>query len=244
MNTGSNGALLEVEGLSAGYGGVAVIKDIDLKVAPREIAVIIGPNGAGKSTLLKSVFALTARSAGLVRFRGRDMTGLRTADLVPEGIAAVPQSRNVFPTLTVAENLDIGTYAAPPPDRAEAKERVLSLFPDLATKLTQPAGELSGGQRQMVAMGRALMSAPDLLLLDEPTAGLSPAYLEKIFDLLLEIRASGVTILMVEQNARQALRIADHGHVLVSGRNFASDTGAALLANEEVRRAFLGGAAA
>lgn len=237
-------ALLQVENLSAGYGGVPVIEDIALSLDEGEIAVILGPNGAGKSTLLKTIFALTDKIAGTVRFRGKDIGGLRTADLVPLGISAVPQSRNVFPTLTVAENLDIGTYAHPPEDKEALRDRVLTLFPDLAAKLRQVAGELSGGQRQMVAMGRALMSAPDLLLLDEPTAGLSPAYLEKIFDLLLDIRQSGVTILMVEQNARQALRIADRGHVLVAGRNYVSDTGAALLANDDVRRSFLGGAPA
>ena len=237
-------ALLQVEQLSAGYGGVPVIEDIDLSLAEHEIAVILGPNGAGKSTLLKTIFALTRRLSGTIRFRGRDIGTLRTPDLVPLGIAAVPQSRNVFPTLTVAENLDIGTYAHPPDNKTALRDRVLTLFPDLAAKLRQTAGELSGGQRQMVAMGRALMSAPDLLLLDEPTAGLSPAYLEKIFDLLLDIRASGVTILMVEQNARQALRIADTGHVLVAGRNYVSGTGAALLANDDVRRSFLGGAPA
>ncbi|MDW4500335.1 ABC transporter ATP-binding protein [Sulfitobacter sp. D35] len=237
-------ALLEVTGLSAGYGGVPVIEEIDLAVAEREIAVILGPNGAGKSTLLKTVFALTSRLEGTVRFNGRDIAGLKTSELVPAGISCVPQTRNVFATLTVAENLDIGTYASPPQDKRALRDRVLSLFPDLAAKLNQPAGELSGGQRQMVAMGRALMSAPKLLLLDEPTAGLSPAYLEKIFDLLLDIRDSGVTILMVEQNARQALHIADTGHVLVSGRNYVSDTGRVLLANDDVRRSFLGGRAA
>jgi len=237
-------SLLRVQGLTAGYGGAPVIEDIALALDPQEIAVILGPNGAGKSTLLKTIFGLTRHSAGTVAFRDRDITGQKTAALVPMGISVVPQSRNVFPTLTVAENLDIGTYAAPPPDKGAVRDRVLALFPDLVAKLRQPAGELSGGQRQMVAMGRALMSAPDLLLLDEPTAGLSPAYLEKIFDLLLDIRASAVSILMVEQNARQALRIADTGHVLVAGRNFVSDTGAALLANDEVRRSFLGGAAA
>ena len=236
-------ALLQVADLTAGYGTVPIIEDIALDVQAREIAVILGPNGAGKSTLLKTVFGQTQRQSGSIRFKGHDITGLRTPKLVPLGIACVPQSRNVFPTLTVAENLDIGTYAAPPNDKPAALDNVLTLFPDLRAKLRQVAGELSGGQRQMVAMGRALMSAPDLLLLDEPTAGLSPAYLERIFDLLLNIRDSGVTVLMVEQNARQALRIADTGHVLVTGRNFASDTGAALLANDEVRRAFLGGVA-
>ncbi|WP_299862028.1 ABC transporter ATP-binding protein [uncultured Hoeflea sp.] len=236
-------ALLSVQGLTAGYGGVPIIEDIDLDVAEHEIAVIIGPNGAGKSTLLKTVFALTSRISGSVKFIDRDITALKTAQLVPLGISAVPQSRNVFPTLSVDENLDVGTYAAPPGDKQAVRETVLELFPDLKDKLDQPAGELSGGQRQMVAMGRALMSEPKLLLLDEPTAGLSPAYLEIIFDLLLDIRKRGVTILMVEQNAKQALRIADTGHVLVSGKNFVSGTGEALLADDAVRRSFLGGAA-
>lgn len=237
-------ALLAVRDLTAGYGGVPIIEDINLEVMQHEIAVIIGPNGAGKSTLLKTIFALTERSKGSIAFSGRDIMGLRTADLVPLGISAVPQNKNVFPTLTVDENLDVGTYAAPPGDKQAVREKVLSLFPDLRDKLKQAAGELSGGQRQMVAMGRALMSEPKLLLLDEPTAGLSPAYLEIIFDLLLDIRKRGVTILMVEQNAKQALRIADTGHVLVSGRNFVSGTGQALLADDSVRRSFLGGAPA
>lgn len=237
-------ALLSVAGLTAGYGGVPIIEDVILDVAEHEIAVIIGPNGAGKSTLLKTVFALTSRSSGTVTFSGRDISGLRTSQLVPLGISMVPQSRNVFPTLTVDENLDVGTYAAPPGDKDAVRESVLSLFPDLRDKLSQPAGELSGGQRQMVAMGRALMSEPKLLLLDEPTAGLSPAYLEIIFDLLLNIRKRGVTILMVEQNAKQALRIADTGHVLVGGKNFVSGTGETLLADDSVRRSFLGGASA
>ena len=237
-------ALLSVAGLTAGYGGLPIIEDVALDVDQHSIAVIIGPNGAGKSTLIKTVFALTKMSGGTITFAGRDITGLATPQLVPIGIAAVPQSRNVFPTLTVAENLDVGTYAAPPRDKAATLDKVLNLFPDLKPKLRQPAGELSGGQRQMVAVGRALMSEPKLLLLDEPTAGLSPAYLERIFDLLLDIRATGVTILMVEQNARQALRIADQGHVLVTGRNFLSGSGVELLANDNVRRSFLGGAAA
>ena len=235
-------ALLEVRGLTAGYGGAPVIENILLDVAEHAVAVVIGPNGAGKSTLLKSIFALTAIAGGTIKLAGRDISGLATAQLVPAGIAAVPQNRNVFPTLTVAENLDVGTYAAPPRDRQRTEEKVLALFPDLRAKLRQPAGELSGGQRQMVAIGRALMSEPRLLLLDEPTAGLSPAYLERIFDLILDVRGSGVTILMVEQNAKQALRIADMGYVLVNGRNFVSGSGAELLGNDEVRRSFLGGA--
>ncbi|MEM6464194.1 MAG: ABC transporter ATP-binding protein [Pseudomonadota bacterium] len=237
-------ALLSVRGLTAGYGGPPIIEDVSFDVEPREIAVILGPNGAGKSTVLKSIFALTDIASGKVVFGGTDLAGCDTSAMVRIGISSVPQSRNVFPTLTVDENLDVGTYAAPPADKAETREKVLQLFPDLRKKLNQPAGELSGGQRQMVALGRALMCEPKLMLLDEPTAGLSPAYLERIFDLLLDIRETGVTILLVEQNARQALQIADHGHVLVNGRNFVSSTGKALLADESVRRSFLGGAAA
>jgi branched-chain amino acid transport system ATP-binding protein len=236
--------LLSVNHLTAGYGGLPVIEDIDLVVELNTIAVVIGPNGAGKSTLLKSILSLTRISAGAIWFDGDNITGLPTAALMPRGVAAVPQSRNVFPSLTVAENLDIGTYAAAPKNYEKTETKVLTLFPDLKLKLRQPAGELSGGQRQMMAIGRALMSEPKLLLLDEPTAGLSPAYLERIFDLIVDIRNTGVTILMVEQNAKQALRIADQGHVLVNGRNFISGTGRELLANDNVRRSFLGGQAA
>ena len=236
--------MLSVKSVIAGYGSVPIIENVSLDVATKEIAVIIGPNGAGKSTLLKTIFALTTLVGGAIEFDGNNITGLKTSALVPFGISAVPQSRNVFPTLTVDENLDIGTYAAPPPDKKATREKILTLFPDLRDKLKQPAGELSGGQRQMVAIARALMSEPKLLLLDEPTAGLSPAYLERIFDLLLDVQSAGVTILMVEQNARQALQIANQGHVLVTGRNFASGTAKQLLADENVRRSFLGGAAA
>ena len=234
-------ALLQIADLTAGYGGAAVIENISLAVAEQEIRVIIGPNGAGKSTLLKSLFSMTRRLAGSIHFRGRDITGIATAALVPAGIAIVPQSRNVFANLSVFENLDVGTYAVPRRDNTLLFDKVFALFPDLKDKRAQPAGELSGGQRQMVAIGRALMCDPTLLLLDEPTAGLSPAYLERIFDLILDIRNTGVTIVMVEQNARQALRIADFGTVLVAGRHYISDTGANLAANDEVRRAFLGG---
>jgi branched-chain amino acid transport system ATP-binding protein len=234
-------ALLSIEGLTAGYGGLPIIDNIGLDVGSGEIVVVIGPNGAGKSTVLKSVLALTSIIAGSIRFSGNEITGVATQKLVPLGIAAVPQTRNIFPSLTVRENLDIGTYAAPPRNRGEVENRVLTLFPDLERKLDQPAGELSGGQRQMVSLGRALMGEPVLLLLDEPTAGLSPAYLERIFDLILDIRKTGVTILMVEQNARQALGIADRGYVLVNGRNSVSGAGAELLASDAIRRSFLGG---
>ena len=237
-------ALLEIRGLAAGYGSSPIIENIDMDVAPQEIRVIVGPNGAGKSTLLKTVLGMTTRLSGTIRFKGQDIAGLATSALVPLGIAAVPQTRNVFPSLSVAENLDVGTYAAPRADGPRMLERVFQLFPDLKAKRKQPAGELSGGQRQMVALGRALMSDPALLLLDEPTAGLSPVYLERIFDLVLDIRQTGVTVVLIEQNARQALRIADVGTVLVGGRHYISGHGRALLDNDDVRRSFLGGGVA
>ena len=239
-----SGRILDVLDVSAGYGGQPIISDINVHVDPQQIAVIIGPNGAGKSTLLKAVFGLNEHLAGEILFDGASIFNARTADLVPMGISAVPQTHNVFPSLSVEENLDVGTFAAPPPDAAATRARILDLFPDLKVKLKQPAGELSGGQRQMVALGRALMSEPKLLLLDEPTAGLSPAFLEVIFDLLKQVRDSGVSILMVEQNAKQALMIADYAYVLVNGANAYEGTGAELLADDEVRRSFLGGGAA
>lgn len=236
--------VLDVQNVSAGYGQQPIIKDINLHVDDQTITTIIGPNGAGKSTLLKAVFCLNQHLGGEILFDGKSIFNARTADLVPLGLSAVPQTHNVFPSLSVEENLDVGTFAAPPPDARATKSKILDLFPDLKEKLHQQAGELSGGQRQMVAVGRALMSDPKLILLDEPTAGLSPAYLEIIFDLLLQVRDSGVAILMVEQNAKQALAIADYGYVLVNGENAYEGTGKVLLDNDEVRRSFLGGSAA
>jgi ABC-type branched-subunit amino acid transport system ATPase component len=233
--------ILDISRLTAGYGTTAIVHNVNLALQEREIAVIVGPNGAGKSTLLKAVFGLNACFSGDIMFRGSSIMGTDTANLVPMGICAVPQSGNVFPSLSVNENLEIGTYAHPPKNKALSTERILSLFPDLKDKLKQEAGELSGGQRQMLAIARALMSEPQLLLLDEPTAGLSPAFLEIIFDLIQQVRDTGVSILMVEQNARQALRIADTGYVLVNGENAYTGTGTELLNNDEVRRSFLGG---
>ena len=235
--------ILDVIDVSAGYGGQPIITNINMHVDHQQITTIIGPNGAGKSTLLKAVFSLNDHLAGEILFDGTSIFNSRTQDLVPMGISAVPQTHNVFPTLSVEENLDVGTFAAPPPDAKATKEKILDLFPDLKGKLRQEAGELSGGQRQMVAVGRALMSDPKLILLDEPTAGLSPAYLEVIFDLLQQVRDTGVSILMVEQNAKQALYVADYAYVLVNGENAFEGTGAQLLADEEVRRSFLGGGA-
>ncbi|WP_057465362.1 ABC transporter ATP-binding protein [Pseudovibrio sp. POLY-S9] len=233
--------ILNIQNLTTGYGATPIIHCVDLYVDLKGIVVIVGPNGAGKSTLLKSIFALNKYFSGSVEFMGRSIVGVKTADLVPMGISAVPQTSNVFANLTVRENLQVGTYAAPPKNPASTLDMILTLFPDLREKLNQPAGQLSGGQRQMVAIGRAMMSDPKLLLLDEPTAGLSPAYLERIFDLILKIRETGISVLLVEQNAKQALRIADIGYVLVNGKNGYTDTGKNLLANDEVRHAFLGG---
>ena len=236
-----SGPVLEARAVTAGYGETPVIFDVDVSVGDREVIVIVGPNGAGKSTLLKAVFGLSRHFSGDILYRGKTIFNARTADLVPMGICAVPQTNNIFPSLTVDENLDIGTYAHPPASVSACKQRVLELFPDLRDKLKQQAGELSGGQRQMVAVGRALMSEPGLLLLDEPTAGLSPAYLEIIFDLILQIRDSGVAIMMVEQNAKQALHIADRAYVMVNGKNAHQGTGKEMLQDEDVRRSFLGG---
>ncbi len=234
-------SFLSATGLTGGYGGADIIHDCTITVEQGEIAVVVGPNGAGKSTAMKGVFGMLDLREGTVTLNGKDITNLAPQDRVPEGMAFVPQNRNVFVSLTVEENLEMGAFIREDNDIEETKDQVFSLFPILAEKRNQPAGELSGGQRQQVAVGRALMTRPDLLMLDEPTAGVSPIVMDELFDKILEIARTGVAILMVEQNARQALEIADHGFVMVQGRNRFTDTGEALLANEEVRRSFLGG---
>ncbi|MGK7653894.1 ABC transporter ATP-binding protein [Roseovarius sp. B08] len=234
-------SFLSATGMTGGYGGADIIHDCTITVERGEVAVVVGPNGAGKSTAMKAVFGMLDLREGKVTLDGKDITGLAPQDRVPQGMAFVPQNRNVFVSLTVEENLDMGAFIREDGEIAQTKEQVFDLFPILAEKRSQPAGELSGGQRQQVAVGRALMTRPDLLMLDEPTAGVSPIVMDELFDKILEIAKTGVAILMVEQNARQALEIADHGFVLVQGRNRFTDTGEALLANEEVRRSFLGG---
>ncbi|MEE8270890.1 MAG: ABC transporter ATP-binding protein [Alphaproteobacteria bacterium] len=232
--------LLQAEGLVGGYGGMDILNGVDLDVAAREIAVIIGANGAGKSTAMKAIFGLVVVRSGRVAFDGEDITNTPPDRLVQRGMAYVPQERNVFPNLSVYENLEMGAYVRRD-DIAGALARVYELFPPLADKRRQPAGELSGGQRQMVAIGRALMISPRLLMLDEPTAGLSPRVMDDIFGRIVAINQTGVGILMVEQNARRALQIAHKGYVLATGRNRFTDTGANLLANREVAESFLGG---
>lgn len=217
-----------------------ILKGIHLKVNPGQIVVIIGPNGAGKSTVLKSLFGLATIRSGRVLFQGSDITHLPAEQLVRRGIGFVPQTNNVFPSLTVQENLEMGAFIRRDNPAAQL-ERVYELFPPLKEKRRQAAGSLSGGQRQMLAIGRALMVEPQLLLLDEPTAGLSPLYIEQTFALLQEINRLGISILMVEQNAKQALKMADWGYVLSTGENRFEDTGPNLLNNPEVLELFLGG---
>ena len=231
---------LAIAGLRSGYGATDVIAGISLEIPAGEICALMGKNGMGKTTLLKSVMGLLPLREGRVSLDGRDITTLTPQERVRAGMGFVPQTSNVFVSMTVEENLEMGAYIRED-DFAGTMEQVFELFPVLRQKRRQPAGELSGGQRQQVAVGRALMTQPRLLMLDEPTAGVSPIVMDELFDKILDVAATGIAILMVEQNARQALAIADRGYVLVQGRNRYTDTGKALLADPEVRRTFLGG---
>ncbi len=228
------------ENMTGGYGGADILKGCTVDVDEGEIAVIVGPNGAGKSTAMRAMLGMLELKSGSVRFRDKEITGLSTQARIAEGIAFVPQTNNVFVNMTVLENLEMGAFLRTD-NFSESIEQVFELFPILAEKQIQLAGELSGGQRQQVAFGRALMSQPLVLMLDEPTAGVSPIVMDDLFERILEVRQTGVAILMVEQNARQALDIADKGFVLVVGENRHTDTGQALLEDPEVRRSFLGG---
>lgn len=229
------------ENMTGGYGtGADILHDCTVSVDKGQIAVIVGPNGAGKSTAMKAVFGMLNLRSGSVRIDGEDISALSPQDRVAKGMAFVPQTSNVFTSLSVEENLEMGAFLRRD-DIRPTMEQVYSLFPILRDKRRQAAGELSGGQRQQVAVGRALMTQPKVLMLDEPTAGVSPIVMDELFDRIIEVARAGITILMVEQNARQALEIANKGYVMVQGRNTYTDTGQALLANPEVRRSFLGG---
>ncbi|MEL6519880.1 MAG: ABC transporter ATP-binding protein [Pseudomonadota bacterium] len=228
--------------MTGGYGtGADILHGCTIAVNSGQIAVIVGPNGAGKSTAMKAVFGMLDVRKGSVRLAGEDITALSPQARVAKGMGFVPQTSNIFPSLTVEENLEMGGFLRRDAGLAETIDQVFSLFPVLKEKRRQPAGELSGGQRQQVAVGRALMTKPTVLMLDEPTAGVSPIVMDELFDRIIEVARTGISILMVEQNARQALEIADRGYVLVQGRNAHTGTGQELLADPDVRRSFLGG---
>ena len=232
-------AFFEGNNLTAGYGGVDIINSCSLEVNKGEIVAILGPNGAGKSTAMKAMLGLINLSSGQVNIDGKDISNLNPQDRVKEGIAFVPQTKNVFTGLTVEENLEMGAHLRTD-DFKNVIEEVFSLFPILKEKRKQLAGELSGGQRQQVALGRALMIKPTVLMLDEPTAGVSPIVMDELFEHILKVKETNVAILMVEQNAKQALNISDRGYVLVTGKNKFSGSGKELLNDPEVRRSFLG----
>jgi branched-chain amino acid transport system ATP-binding protein len=234
-------SLLVVDGLEAGYEDVQILNGVSLRADNDEIVAVIGPNGAGKSTLLKAIYGLIDRRAGTVTFAGDDVTGVRADRLTRRGLNLVPQTDNVFPTLTIEENLHVGSLVVPKPERRAALDRVGRLFPILRERPRQRAGTLSGGQRKLVALARALVTSPRMLLLDEPSAGLSPQAMDEVFDKLVEISTLGVGIVMVEQNARRALELAHRGYVLDAGRNAIDGPGASLLADPKVAELYLGG---
>jgi len=237
-----DGALLEAEEVSAGYGKMEILHGVSLAVRPGEMVSVIGPNGAGKSTAFKTIVGLLHPRAGRILFDGREITGLRPDQVLRLGLAYVPQGRIVFPQMTVLENLEMGAYIERDPARVrDALDRVYALFPILRERKRQKAGTMSGGEQQMVAIARALMTTPKLILLDEPSLGLSPKFVTLIFEKLTEMKRAGYTMMVVEQNAAKALSVADRGYVLELGRNRFEGTGPALLADPEVKRLYLGG---
>ena len=233
-------SLLEGQAMFGGYGAADILQDCTIAIDKGEVVVVVGPNGAGKSTAMKALFGMLNLRKGSVFFNGDEITSMLPQERVRLGMGFVPQNSNVFTSMTVEENLEMGAFIRRD-DYSESIDQVFRLFPALEEKRSQPAGELSGGQPQQVAVGRALMTNPAVLMLDEPTAGVSPIVMDELFDRILEVAKTGIAVMMVEQNARQALEIADRGYVLVQGQNRYSDTGAALLADKNVRKAFLGG---
>ena len=233
--------ILQAENITAGYTReVNILYEVGIRLKSGQIVSVIGPNGAGKSTLLKTIFGILKPTNGKISLKDEDITGLKPDKVANKGISYVPQVDNVFPSLTIQENLEMGAFIRND-DYSQRLNEIYELFPILGDRRKQKAGQLSGGQRQMVAMGRALMVDPQVLLLDEPSAGLSPKLVDMIFEKIIDINKSGVSMIIVEQNAREALKMADHGYVLAMGRNVLDDSGDALLANEEVGRLYLGG---
>ena len=233
--------MLKIQSLSAHYGGIHALQGIDLEVPDRSIVSLIGANGAGKSTTLRSIVGLVRPSGGTVTWDGQPITGLPTKDIVSRGVCLVPEGRRVFPNLTVDENLTLGAYSrSDRPGIAADRRKVFDLFARLGERRHQKAGTLSGGEQQMLAVGRALMTRPKLLMMDEPSLGLAPLVVKMIFEIVRTIHAEGVTVLLVEQNAKAALEIADQGYVLETGRITLRGTGRELLADDRVRRAYLG----
>ena len=235
--------LLAVRGLCASYGKIEALKGIDIEIRRGEIVTLIGANGAGKSTLMMTIFGRPRAKAGRIEFDGRDITGAATHEIARMRIAQSPEGRRIFPRMTVAENLQMGADATESgdSDRAASLERVVTLFPRLKERMTQRGGTLSGGEQQMLAIGRALMSRPRLLMLDEPSLGLAPLIARQIFDAIRILNRDGLTVLVVEQNANHALRLAHRGYVMVNGLITLSGTGAELLARPEIREAYLEG---
>ncbi len=233
-------ALLDVRQVSSGYGEMGILHDVSIRVEPGEVVTLIGPNGAGKSTLLKTIFGLLTLTAGRILFQDTDIAGVKPPLLVRRGMSYVPQVDNVFPSLTVQENLEMGAFVRED-GLAQRLEEISALFPALRLKRKQKVGSLSGGERQMVAMGRALMLDPTLLLLDEPSAGMAPRLVGLVFEKIAAINQTGVALLIVEQNAREALRLSHRGYVMASGQVRLEGPGAALLQDEQVGRLYLGG---
>ena len=233
--------LLKVDNINVFYGNIHAVKDVSFEVNEGEIVTLIGANGAGKSTTLKTVSGLLHPKTGDVLYKGKSIKGVRAHKIVEAGLAQVPEGRHVFLHMTVEENLDMGAYTQPNSTIAPNKEKVFELFPRLKERRKQLAGTMSGGEQQMLAMGRALMSNPKLLMLDEPSMGLAPLLVEQIFDIIKELHRAGTTILLVEQNAQMALSVADRGYVLETGRVTLTGPGRELLADEAVKKAYLGG---
>ena len=233
--------MLEFSNVNTFYGKIQALHNISLQVGQGEIVTLIGANGAGKSTLLMTLCGDPRATSGSILYEGQELVGQPTPEIIRKGIAVAPEGRRVFARLTVEENLAMGAFFSNKDERAQRMEHVLELFPRLKERFLQRAGTMSGGEQQMLAIGRALMTKPRLLLLDEPTLGLAPLIIAQIFDIIQTIRAEGVTVFLVEQNANRALQIADRGYVLENGRVVLEDTGAALLTNDAVRKAYLGG---